>query len=76
MFIRPEVIKYITTPHNNAHYYMKWTAPQTDGAFYHFDNFRYSPNYPREATYEMQNHTVYLMSQVLRVHQRFPVPSF
>ena len=55
---------------------MKWTAPQTDGAFYHFDNFRYSPNYPREATYEMQNHTVYLMSQVLRVHQRFPVPSF
>lgn len=57
MFIRPDKVSYLPSPHRLNHYWVVWTTPQTAGDFRHFDNFRYTKMDPwfQERHYNYQD---------------------
>lgn len=64
MFIRPQEVKYLSSPHRLDHYYIKWTTPQNFGRIHHFNFYKYSHlKKPLEIDHSLQNFTA---EQILR----------
>lgn len=69
MFIKPEKVNYLVSPHRLNDYWVTWGTPADGGLFFHFDNFKYgeegmAPNIKKNPDLRLQQFTIMALSSI------------